>query len=327
MCAVTFVTNRLRLTFWFFSLGQLILALTMNAINSTPQVTPSSAGGDDGDQTRYSETFASLDADVILISTDNVIFKVFRRILIEASPVFQLMFSLPQPDDVTPIEIPSIPMDESSETLDLLLKYLYPMARPNPSFKQVTLRIRTADKYDMEWLTSELRIMLVSEMFLKSNPVQVFLTAYSFRLTEEAQIACKRCLEDVDLLTFPLETLDLGEQRGIAFAQLVQLHQSRARAILENIIPWVTLPVGCHYCGLTASKEPRFWAQHFLPMVRKSILRYPNSKNLFDAQTITTCMTSSGCSTCFTNLDRWKSHMVDLAQRIDQLPCTIPSAE
>ena len=41
--------------------------------------------------------FDKLSADVILRSSDRVDFRVHRTILVEASPVFSDMFSLPQP--------------------------------------------------------------------------------------------------------------------------------------------------------------------------------------------------------------------------------------
>lgn len=95
----------------------------------------------------YDHPFIRDSADVILRSSERDDFRVHKLILSEASNVFEGMFSLPQSSDTSDRQTPGstsvsgervsedqqravVDMPESSRTLDLLLRYCYPMSRP-----------------------------------------------------------------------------------------------------------------------------------------------------------------------------------------------------
>ncbi|KAF9240602.1 hypothetical protein BU15DRAFT_73833 [Melanogaster broomeanus] len=74
------------------------------------------------------EPFDNIDADVILRSSDNVDFRVFKIILSLTSPVFKDMFTLPQPDNQSPTSPSAIPVsgeqcDPSDSTITLLSRH------------------------------------------------------------------------------------------------------------------------------------------------------------------------------------------------------------
>jgi hypothetical protein len=126
--------------------------------------------------------------DIILCSKDGVNFYVYKNILSLASPFFQDMFTLPQP------MLPSIETDmtilvtEDSQTLDRLLRLLYPV--PDPILKDVkdTSDVLEATiKYDMEEATALMRATLLT--FVNDKPLQVYAVACSQMLEKEARAA------------------------------------------------------------------------------------------------------------------------------------------
>ena len=73
--------------------------------------------------------FDAPDTDAILRSSDGKELRVHRLILSLSSPVFQGMFSLPQPTDASP-EIPCVDVSEPSDILQPFIQYLYPRSPP-----------------------------------------------------------------------------------------------------------------------------------------------------------------------------------------------------
>lgn len=86
--------------------------------------------------------FTKPTADLALISSDGVIFRVHRIILAEASTFFETMFTLPQPaPSVTPPSdhnsaqeeydgLPAIHVTETERVLESLLRLCYPIDDP-----------------------------------------------------------------------------------------------------------------------------------------------------------------------------------------------------
>ena len=89
--------------------------------------------------------FDSRDADVVLRSSDNVDFRVHKSILKLASPVLAALISL------TPLP-PSaprrhrrrrvVPLAEPGESLDLFLRFIYPVPEPPLSLDEVATLLR-----------------------------------------------------------------------------------------------------------------------------------------------------------------------------------------
>jgi hypothetical protein len=66
------------------------------------------------------------DADAILRSSEQVDFYIYRVILSKSSPFFKSMFSLPQPVISASEKRPVIKMTENSNTINVLLAFIYP---------------------------------------------------------------------------------------------------------------------------------------------------------------------------------------------------------
>jgi hypothetical protein len=90
-------------------------------------------------------------ADVILQSSDLVPFRVHKSVLVASSPFFSDMFSLPQPNDAAPNELPVVNLSENAEVLNSLISMLYPVPPEVPrSSYYILLLLAAAEKYDMD---------------------------------------------------------------------------------------------------------------------------------------------------------------------------------
>jgi BTB/POZ domain len=161
---------------------------------------PSSEHPEDAAITAYGPPFDDTDADVILRSSDRVDFLVYMVILSKASPVFNSMFSLPQPANavrIPPDSRPIIDLAESSKVLATLLSSIYPHSLPlkEPfSLNDFITVLDIARKYDMATATSRLMDWTGSKV-LRDSPVEAFCAAYSRELGEAAQIAARASLK------------------------------------------------------------------------------------------------------------------------------------
>lgn len=146
--------------------------------------------------------FNNTKADIILCSSDNVYFRVFRCMLALTSPFFEAMFDLPQPkrnhpDDETFDGLDVIRVLETSRTLDMLLRFCYPAAVKDPGLEDmndVEEVLEAAMKYGMEDVEERVRKAMVAPSLLESNPVHVLAIACRFGLVPEAKAAARYSL-------------------------------------------------------------------------------------------------------------------------------------
>jgi hypothetical protein len=101
-----------------------------------------------------SYSFDAEDADLVLRTADSEEFRVHRCILSVASPVFRDMFAFPQPHESTP-QLPYVDLPETTTTLDILLRYVYPIPSPKiEDFVTLTNVLVSAEKYGAEGVIS-----------------------------------------------------------------------------------------------------------------------------------------------------------------------------
>lgn len=169
--------------------------------------------------------FEAPDADAILRCSDGKELRVHSVILSLASPIFQGMFSLPQPTESSPSQIPTIDIPESSDVLEPFIQYLYPRSPPKISDLAMWEALYTvADKYNTEAVMETLRDMLISR-FLETSPVHVYALASHLGFDEEAKIASRGTLK-MDLSRgFPEEDAKL--MGSVACQKLYRLHLGR----------------------------------------------------------------------------------------------------
>ncbi|KAH9892643.1 hypothetical protein C8Q73DRAFT_66949 [Cubamyces lactineus] len=144
-----------------------------------------------------SQLFNRADADIVFRSSDNVEFRLHKLILGMASPIFNDMFSLPQPQCAG--EQPQVvDATETASVLESLLPFCYPMARPTFLRVDHLLSVlHSAEKYEMTFISTQLLRNLRN--FLPTEPSRIYAIAC---LREDADLV--RAAAKVLLGTFPL---------------------------------------------------------------------------------------------------------------------------
>ena len=143
-------------------------------------------------------------ADVILRSSDNVDFRVFRLFLSLGSPVFEALFDIPQPTKLSGDQevrdgLAVIPVSEDSKTLDMLLRFCYPCTlAEDPSLdvlKDAMDVLDAAMKYSLDAIEKRARQAIsTNPKILEAAPLQCFAIARRGHLREETLLTAKHTL-------------------------------------------------------------------------------------------------------------------------------------
>ncbi|KAH0836778.1 hypothetical protein J3R83DRAFT_8528 [Lanmaoa asiatica] len=204
-------------------------------------------------------------ADIILRSSDNTEFRVFKLFLSLASPFFETLFELPQPaetsgDQETKDDLAVIPVAENSKTLDTLLRFCYPCTlAEDPKlevFKDVVDILEAARKYSLDTIERKVRQALSNPEILTAEPLRCFAIAHRGRAREETLLAAKYTL------TQPLIPPWFQEIALITAGDLLALlsyHQRCGDAVyaLRNDMSWIRSHYGSSQgCTWLSGKYP-----------------------------------------------------------------------
>ena len=150
------------------------------------------------------------DGDIVLKSSDGVLFRTHKVILSLSSPFFRDMFSLPQagtPPDGTSGG-PIIPFSEPSEIIDTLLRVVYPDEDPDLKLvHEIEGVVEAAIKYDMPKCISIMRKKLI--LGASKEPIRVFMIACKNKLADVASAAAHLSLRRPILYSFELGSVVL----------------------------------------------------------------------------------------------------------------------
>ncbi|KAJ8590980.1 hypothetical protein M405DRAFT_815098 [Rhizopogon salebrosus TDB-379] len=114
------------------------------------------------------------------------------------------MFELPQPADGTSDDakndLPVIPVEEDSKTLDTFLRFCYPSTlAKEPSLESPTdilVVLRAARKYSLDLIESKVSQALVNPKLLEAEPFRCFAIARSALLKHETMTAARYTLRE-----------------------------------------------------------------------------------------------------------------------------------
>jgi hypothetical protein len=142
------------------------------------------------------------EADIILQSSDSVNFRVFKLFLTLASPVFKIMFKIPQPaagtNEDTKDSLPVVSVQENSKTLDTFLRFCYPSTlAEDPSLENLTdikAILGAARKYSLDLIERKVCQALASPKVLEAEPLRCFAIARNARLRHETITAARYTL-------------------------------------------------------------------------------------------------------------------------------------
>ena len=206
------------------------------------------------DSTYATAPFDHAKADIILRSSDNVDFRVFKLFLSLASPFFETLFDIPQPveedgDQEVKDGLAVVPVTEDSETLDALLRFCYPCTLvddPKLEVLQDAMDIlEAARKYSLDVIEKKARQAIANPKILEVEPLRCFAIAHHGRLREETLLAAKYTLAQ-PLIPSWFQEIDLVAATDLL--SLLTYHKKCGDAVyaLRLDLSWIT----SHYGGL-----------------------------------------------------------------------------
>lgn len=270
-------------------------------------------------------SFDALDADLILLSTDNAEFRVHKCILAAASPFFQVMFTLPQKatDALEDVPIPVVAVSELGETLDAVLRFVYPVDNPEiHTLDELSPVLAATSKYDFHSVLSIARRILVTPHFLETSPARVYAIASRYDLEPEAQLASRYTL-NINVLDCPLSD-DLKFITAYSYHRLLDLHRRRAEAAQGLLkVPDEVKCMQCNGHGIASSFAPPKWWKVWEAMARKELEMRPTADVIFGMGFLAKAADGSGCPRCAGSVLDSYVFLGDLKRRIDELPATI----
>lgn len=216
----------------------------------------------------FGPPFDDEDADVIIRSSDEVEFRVFKFLLGRASPVFQGMFSLPSDDTVG--TVPTVDVSENVDVVAKLLRLCYPaMDPPLTSLDEVRALFTACQKYEMETPATRL-VGIAARTFVESDPFNVYVLSCRARATEEARRAAFHCLSMTLSDIIHKNVPDSQDVSMVAYSNLLRYHDACREASVAVLserfqdyrsLPWLEVQVWenycwAHSCGLAKSYGP-----------------------------------------------------------------------
>lgn len=175
--------------------------------------------------------FDSTEAEVTLVASDGIEFRVFASILRIASPV--LFSKVSELQDSAPKRIP---MSEPSRILSILLQICYPVSDPSLSdLHDIGSALISAEQYKMQHACHSLRAALFAKKDnISEDPVLLYAIACRFRMQGLALPAARRTLR-TDIMKSPVSELDSLGVSGGCFYRLIDYHR-RCRLAVESLL-------------------------------------------------------------------------------------------
>ncbi|KIP05964.1 hypothetical protein PHLGIDRAFT_44072, partial [Phlebiopsis gigantea 11061_1 CR5-6] len=170
-------------------------------------------------------------ADIVIRTSDNFEFFLMKGVLIIASPFFRDMFSISQPaKEAISMELERIPISESRDTFDPLMRLCYPVK--DPVIANIALLekvLEAAMKYQLLVAIDILKTALRN--FITDIPLGVYAVACRLELEEEAHMAAAQW-KSLAIYTAGMATITSG-----AYYRLVEYVRGK------NITSFIAAPL------------------------------------------------------------------------------------
>ncbi|KAI0944300.1 hypothetical protein AcW1_002045 [Taiwanofungus camphoratus] len=171
-------------------------------------------------------------ADVIVRSSDNVDFRVFKLILTLASEVLAQTMSLALETGVMSDDgLPLVILPEDSQTLYKILQFCYPMGDPDVEDLNNTLThnvLQAATKYKLKRAVNFMKTKWVDE--LEARPLRAYFIAMRYEWDQEAREAASRLVyTSNDVYTSAMDDVPASTYRRLLD------YRQRCRAVIYNM--------------------------------------------------------------------------------------------
>lgn len=236
-----------------------------------------------------SSPFDHAQADIILRSSDNVDFCVFKLFLSLASSFFETAFSLPQPtSQVEEVEdgLPIVPVAEDSKTLDAFLRFCYPCTLAEDpvltDFRDILNVLEASKKYTLDAIEKAILKTLFQPSVLEKDSLRCFAIACRAHLPDEGRLAARYSLRE-PLIPEWFEEIKLLTSTDLLM--LLRYHQECAKEvqilrwdlswIKQKYPEWTVIPwMFGRSCGC-----PKSTTGTYMPLGRAPVLWWENFMN------------------------------------------------
>ena len=205
--------------------------------------------------------FDDAHADVILRSSDQVHFRVYKLILSLASPVFADTFSIPAPPSESPgDEVQVVTLTEDATALEVALRHIYPVQTTPPEVEKLryaSILAEFARKYQVESLNRFITGYLTDS--IEFDPVGVYAIAVAYEYKDIGANAARSCLN------LPFSSLQNPYLRCAAaehILELVRYHVAcaeAASALASSDLTWFSSLGQNKIIGHITSQRGAYW--------------------------------------------------------------------
>lgn len=242
--------------------------------------------------------FDDLDADLIIRSSDDVDFRVFKVFLSKTSFFFEGMFRLPQGpssrDQMMRGGLPVITMAEKSSVVKHILQCCYPISLVGElslsTLTEIISLLAAARKYEMVRVEAVVRCALIRQAVLEKHALQIYAIAVAQRWEKEVRIAARQLLEQGP----PWKTPYSNEIESITGGDIHRLHRyfmecSKVAKMIPEKTSWPKLDhrfsgFGCPSCR---QRDKSFYASAGLVNPNLWFIKY--LKAAAEALSLTPC--------------------------------------
>jgi hypothetical protein len=312
------------------------------------------------DSTYAPAPFDHAKADIILRSSDNIDFRVFKLFLSLASPSFETLFDIPQPveekgDQEIKDGLAVIPVTEDSKTLDALLRFCYPctlVEDPNIEvLKDAMDVLEAARKYSLDAIEKKARQAIANPEILAVEPLRCFAIAHRGRLREETILAARYTLtqplipswfQEIELITATdlLTLLTYHRRCGDAvYALRLDLSWIKSHYESSEACSWLSGQYRAHYgntnCGCPRPNTPRYmlfdnslqWWEEFMEGTFLALRDKPCKETVqASAQRTAQTVKARNCEACSPKITEGMRDFLDLFTRkieetVSQVSC------
>jgi hypothetical protein len=313
-------------------------------------VTPASAEPESSCQevtiTDAKAPFDNPDAEVIIRSSDNVDFRVFKSFLLSVSTVFKDMFAIPQgPADAARVDQemkdgrPIIPVTEESQVVETLLRFCFPNILTSVpvlnTMEEIMPVLEVSIKYGIEILESRMRDALFTPPVIEERAMQLFVVAYRHRWEKEIRIAAKHTLVQPAwdrLYVAELESITGGDLHRL---QKYRLECARAAKRVATTVGWIKVDdiVGlhCNSCEEPTQKIGATWMVYklggwwvrYMRSVAEELAKKPRGDTVLESSLVDTALHQANrCQRCRARLEtaaRFKEFCEFFAAEVDRV--------
>ncbi|KAI6041339.1 hypothetical protein EDC04DRAFT_1311750 [Pisolithus marmoratus] len=233
-----------------------------------------------------SAPFDRVDADVILLTSDRVEFWVFKAILSLSSPVFESMFWANDSKSHSETSARTFEVPESSTTLEILLKLIYPTTTPTlKSYNDAKAVLEAISKYEISDLVLKRAKQLVAAKYIQKHFMSIYALSCRYRWKDLALTARESLRVDIVDNTIPY-VKEMEEITAACYHRLLLYHRACGIAAhgADSDDKWFPTVYGRYNssCGKCREEPGRAGINEYRTAFKAMLLRRPSPSTILD---------------------------------------------